>query len=188
MHTLTIEERKRGRPQGRMLARLEACGLKDISVDYWVDDATPGDTVYGYWRSALFDGYKTGSKDGAPVAPLLGDLTDYDGGASDMVIGPLSYFLCYSDHVVCYVFTPVDRENSRCDIYWLVRSDAKEGRDYDVNALTWLWDITTESDKEIIVNNWKGVKSRFYKPGPLSGMEGTERSYLEWLLEALQRD
>ena len=188
MHTLTIEERKRGRPQGRMLARLEACGLKDVTVDHWVDGAAPGDTVYGYWRAALFEGYKTGSRDGKPVAPLLGELTDYDGGASDMVIGPLSFFLCYSDHVVCYVFTPVDLENSRCDIYWLVRGDAREGKDYDVDKLTWLWDITTESDKRIIVNNWKGVKSRFYTPGPLSRMEGTERDYIEWLLEALQRD
>jgi len=188
MHTLTIEERKRQRIQDGMLARFETCGLKDISVDHWVDHAAPGDTVYGYWRSAMFEGYKTGSRDGAPVAPLLGELTDYDGGASDMVIGPLSYFLCYSDHVVCYVFTPVDLENSRCDIYWLVRGDAREGRDYDVDELTWLWDITTEADKEIIVNNWKGVKSRFYTPGPLSGMEHTERSYVEWLLAALQRD
>ena len=188
MHTLTIDERRRQRVQGSMLARLESCGLKDVSVDHWVDNAVPGDTVYGYWRTALFEGYKTGSKEGAPVAPLLGELTGYDGGASDMVLGPLSYFLCYSDHVVCYVFTPVDIGNSRCDIYWLVRGDAKEGTDYDVGELTWLWDITTESDKEIIVNNWKGVRSRFYTPGPLSGMEGTERSYLEWLLRALQRD
>ena len=188
MHTLTIDERKRQRIQQGMLARMESCGVTDISVDNWVDDAAPGDTVYGYWRTALFEGYKTGSKEGAPVAPLLGNLIDYDGGASDMVIGPLSYFLCYSDHVVCYVFTPVDIGNSRCDIYWLVRSDAVEGKDYAVEQLTWLWDITTESDKEIIVNNSKGVKSRFYTPGPLSGMEHTERSYIEWFLDALQRD
>jgi len=187
MHTLTLDERKRQRMQGPMLERLEACGLKDIAVDYWVDDAKQGEVVYGYWRSALFEGYKTGSRDGAPVAPLLGELTDYDGGASDMVIGPLSYFLCYSDHVVCYVFTPNDLETSRCDIYWLVRGDAEDGKDYDVDELTWLWDVTTESDKEIIVNNWKGVKSRFYAPGPLSRMESTERSYIEWFLEALQR-
>ena len=188
MHTLTLDYRKRGRVQDGMLAKLESCGLMDISVDYWVDDAAPGETVYGYWRTALFEGYRTGSRDGSPLAPLLGELTDYDGGASDMVIGPLSFFLCYSDHVVCYVFSPVDLENSRCDIYWLVRGDAREGKDYDVAELVWLWDITTEADIEIIVNNWRGVNSRFYRPGPLSAMEDTERGYIRWILEALQRD
>ena len=188
MHTLTLDENKRQRLQAGMLQRLEACGLTDISVNHWVDDAADGDVVYGYWRTALFEGYKTGSRDGAPVAPLLGSLADYDGGASDMVIGPFSFFLCYSDHVVCYVFTPVDLENSRCDIYWLVRSDAEEGRDYNLAELIWLWDVTTEADKEIIVNNWNGVRSRFFTPGPLSGMERTERSYIEWFLRALQRD
>ena len=77
--------------------------------------------------------------------------------------------------------------NSKCDIYWLVRSDAKEGKDYDVDELTWLWDVTTEADKTIIVNNSKGVHSRYYKPGPFSGMERLERRYIEWILQELAR-
>jgi len=74
----------------------------------------------------LFEGYLTGSKEGRPVAPLLGNITDYDGGASDFAFGAFSFLLTYSDHVVAYVFTPVDMNNSKCDIYWLVRSDARE--------------------------------------------------------------
>jgi Rieske 2Fe-2S family protein len=69
----------------------------------------------------------------------------------------------------------------------MVRGDAEEGRDYDVNELTWLWDVTTISDKEIIMNNSKGVHSKYYEPGPLSGMENEERSYIEWILQELQR-
>jgi Rieske 2Fe-2S family protein len=49
----------------------------------------------------------------------------------------------------------------------------------------WLWDITTESDKEIIVNNWKGVNSRYYRPGPFSGMESMEQRWTEWILQEL---
>jgi Rieske 2Fe-2S family protein len=85
------------------------------------------------------------------------------------------------------VFTPIDQNNSNCEIYWLVRGDAEEGEDYDVDALTWLWDITTQSDKEIIVNNSKGVHSKYYRPGPFSGMERAERTYIEWILQELQR-
>ena len=94
--------------------------------------------------------------------------------------------LAYSDHVVAYVFTPVDQNNSRCEIYWMVRADAIEGQDYDVDELTWLWDITTTSDKAIIVNNSKGVHSKYYEPGPLSKMEKEERSYIEWILRELK--
>lgn len=188
MHTLMLDEGKRERLQGKMHERMPACGMRDMYIDFVDKNATPGQMSYGYSRTALFESYKTGSREGAPVAPLLGDLTDYDGGASDFVYGPVSFLLAYSDHIVCYVFTPVDLENSRCDVYWLVRDDAEAGRDYDVDDLTWLWDITTRSDKEIIVNNWKGVQSRFYRPGPFSKMEDWERIFVEWLLRSLQRD
>jgi len=187
MHTLMLNRDKRERVQGKMQERMPSCGLKDIFVDYIDTAARPGEIGYGYSRTALFDKYKTGSRDGGPVAPLLGDLTDYDGGASDFSLGAFSFLLAYSDHVVAYVFTPIDQNNSNCEIYWLVRGDAEEGKDYDVDALTWLWDVTTKADKEIIVNNSKGVHSKYYQPGPFSGMERPERVYIEWILEELQR-
>ncbi|MEE8426789.1 MAG: aromatic ring-hydroxylating dioxygenase subunit alpha [Woeseiaceae bacterium] len=187
MHTLMLDDKKRERVQAHMLEKMESCGIKNIFIDRIDTNARPGEIGYGYSRTAMFDGYKTGSKGGKPVAPLLGDLKDYDGGASDFCLGPFSFLLAYSDHVVCYVFTPTDMGNSKCDIYWLVRNDAQEGKDYDVDELTWLWDVTTEADKEIIVNNWKGVRSRYYRPGPFSGMEHDERVYIEWILQELAR-
>jgi Rieske 2Fe-2S family protein len=143
---------------------------------------------YGYSRTAMFDAYVTGSRDGKPLAPLLGNITDYDGGASDFVFGGFSFLLAYSDHVVAYVFTPVDAQSCRCDIYWYVRGDAEEGKDYDVDELTWLWDVTTLADKEIIVNNWNGVQSKYYSPGPFSAMERYERIWVEWILQELARE
>ena len=187
MHTLMLDRDKRQRVQGKMRERMEACGLKDIYIDHIDTAARPGEIGYGYSRTALFEKYKTGSEYGAPVAPLLGEFTDYDGGASDFSFGAFSFLLAYSDHVVVYVFTPVDQNNSNCKIYWLVRGDAEEGRDYDVDALTWLWDITTQADKRIIVNNSKGVHSKYYQPGPFADMERAEQYYIEWILQELQR-
>jgi len=187
MHTLMLDSEKRERVQGKMKAKMEACGVKDLYIDHVDTAARPGEIGFGYSRTALFDKYKTGSKDGDPVAPLLGALTDYDGGASDFSFGAFSFLLAYSDHVVAYVFTPIDHKNSNCEIYWLVRNDAEEGKDYDVDALMWLWDVTTRADKKIIVNNSKGVHSKYYRPGPFSGMERPERVYIEWILQELQR-
>ncbi len=188
MHTLMLDREKRERVQDHMLEKMESCGIKNIEHDFIDTNARPGEIGFGYSRTALFDGYLTGSKDGQPVAPLLGEFSGYDGGASDFSFGPFSFLLAYSDHVVAYVFTPLDMGSSKCEIYWLVRSDAEEGKDYNADELIWLWDITTAADKRIIVNNWKGVQSRHYVPGPFSGMERAERIYIEWILQELQRD
>jgi Rieske 2Fe-2S family protein len=185
MHTLMLDDKMQERVQGHMQQKMEACGLKSIDFDFCDTDAKPGEQGYAYSRTALFEGYKTGSKDGESVAPLLGELKDYDGGASDISLGPFSFFLLYSDHVVGYVFTPVDDKNCQCRIYWMVRGDAKEGVDYDKEALMWLWDVTTYADEEIIVNNWKGVNSRYYQPGPFSAMEHLEQRYVDWILQEL---
>ena len=186
-HTLMLDDRKLERVQQPMLDKMEACGLKHIEIDFVDTEARPGEISYGYSRTAMFNKYKTGSRDGEPLAPLLGKLSGYDGGASDFTMGPFSYLLAYSDHVVAYVFTPVEQNRSNCEITWLVRGDTEEGKDYDVDELTWLWDVTTHADKTIIVNNAKGVHSRYYEPGPFSGMEELENRFVDWILQELQR-
>ena len=187
MHTLMLHPGQRPRVQQNMLDKLETCGLREIHIDYLDTAARPGEIGYGYSRTALFDGYVTGSEDGKPVAPLLGKLSGYDGGASDFSFGAFSFLLAYSDHVVFYVFTPVDKDNSKCQIYWLVRNDAHAAKDYDVDKLTWLWDVTTMADKTIITNNARGIHSKYYRPGPFSVMERAEANYVEWLLQELAR-
>ena len=187
MHTLMLDDAKYERVQAGMHDRMLSCGLKRFEIRQNDIHTPDGQQGYSYWRSALFEGYKTGSRDGEPVAPLLGALSDYDGGASDLCIGPLSYFLAYSDHVVGYVFTPVEPGHCECRVYWLVRNDAEAGKDYNVDDLVWLWDVTTYADEKIIVNNWKGVNSRFYRPGPFSGMEYSEQGWIQWLLHELRK-
>ena len=187
MHTLMVPRDKRAALQDKMKSRWAACGIREMEFDYIDTAARPGEIGYGYSRTAMFDKYRTGSRDGQPVAPLLGELQDYDHGASDFSFGAFSFLLAYSDHVVAYVFTPIEHQRSRCEITWLVRGDAEEGKDYDVDELTWLWDITTQADKEIIVNNSKGVHSKYYEPGPFSKQEGAESVYIDWILEELQR-
>ena len=187
MHTLMLHEKKRQRVQSHMFERLGACGLKKIEIDHVDTKARSGEMGFGYSRSALFDGYKTGSRDGEPLAPLLGNLTGYDGGASDITFGPFSFLLAYSDHVVAYVFTPIDATNCQCEIYWMVRGDAVEGKDYDVGELMWLWNVTTLADVTIIANNWKGVNSKYYQPGPFADMEAVEQRFIDWVLQELRR-
>jgi Rieske 2Fe-2S family protein len=67
-----------------------------------------------------------------------------------------------------------------------VRGDAEEGRDYDRAGLTWLWDVTTHADKDIIERNQQGVNSRYYVPGPLSLMENFTWKFISWYLATMR--
>lgn len=169
-----------------VMSRARDCGLSEKSVNrIYLDE--PGFGIgYAYERYPMWRGHVTGSQDGQPVAPLMGEIKDYDGGTSDFQIGPVSFALAYCDYVVIYRFTPVSINQSECDITWLVRGDAQEGKDYVKKDLTWLWDITTVADKRIIENNAAGVNSRFYEPGPYSAMEVYTWKFMSWYLQAIK--
>ncbi len=146
----------------------------------------PGAEIY-YRRYPLFEGYQTGSKSGAPLAPLLGRLTGYDGGATDVEIGLLNNWLIYSDHAVGYRFVPRDVQQTDIQVVWMVRADAKDGRDYCREDLTWLWHVTSQDDERIIRHNQEGVNSHFFQPGPLADMEWGIRDFYGFYKSFLRR-
>lgn len=169
-----------------MMARADAVGLTRRSIDCFGSSASNAGEQYFYDRYPLYPGFKTGSEDGEPVAPLMGDIRGYDGGAADFQVGPVTYFLAYPDYTVVYRFLPQDVQRTDCEIVWLVNEDAEEGRDYDLERLTWLWRVTTDADKAIVDRNQEGVNSRFYVPGPYSQMEHFLNQYIEWYLDRLR--
>lgn len=169
-----------------VLAKSVKVGLTSDSVyKEWLNSDGIGNER-GFDRYPLFNGHVTGSRDGKPVAPLLGDIKGYDGGTTDIQIGPVTFYLAYCDHVVIYHFKPLAIDKADCEITWLVHEDAEEGRDYDLNELIWLWDVTTLADKRIIEDNQAGVKSRFYQPGPFTKMEEPQKDFIDWYLEVMK--
>lgn len=140
-------------------------------------------------RYALFDGYLSGSRDGTPVAPLMGDFKGYDGGAGDCQFGPLTYMLNYPDHCILFRYVPFGNNKTDMEIVWFVNGDAVEGVDYDRDALVWLWHVTTIEDKRIMQLNAAGVNSRFFEPGPQHPeFEDTPKRFVDWYLHALAGD
>ncbi len=115
----------------------------------------------------------------------MGAFKGYDGGSTFVHVGPASFFLAYPDHGIVYRFIPRTVQHSEMEVLWLVRGDAREGIDYDLDKLTWLWTVTSEADKRIIEDNQRGVNSRYYEPGPLSIMESQERRFVEWYLSEI---
>ncbi|MBA3810925.1 MAG: aromatic ring-hydroxylating dioxygenase subunit alpha [Caulobacteraceae bacterium] len=179
LHTLA-------RPEGRRPPASEAMAPGVGEVEAW-GPKPDGREVARVMRSALAAGVLTGSEGGQPVAPLMGGAEDHDGGCVFAEVGFLSAFLAYPDHGVIYRFIPKSVLSTQMEVIWLVDGAAREGVDYDLGRLAWLWDVTSLADKTIIERNQKGVLSRFYRPGPYSKMEPGTRLYVERYLAELAR-
>ena len=164
-----------------MEARTCALGLSVPVADHR-DGSHTGEASVFTFRYALYDGVRTGGPDGEPVAPLMGAFTDFDGGVTSTHFAPSSFFIAYPDHGVIYRFIPLTASTSAMELIWLVKGDAREGVDYDVEKLTWLWRVTTQADKRITEDNQKGVNSQFYEPGPYSPVEPNALRWIEWYL------
>jgi len=177
-HTLkSPQDLERAMPALHNRSRAIGLPVDELSMN-GVESGEPGANIY-YRRYPLYDGYDTGSKTGAPLAPALGRLSGFDGGATDVQIGLLNNFLIYADHAVGYRFVPKGLQETDIQIIWLVRGDAKEGQDYNLDDLTWLWHVTSLDDERIIRHNQEGVNSHFFQPGPLAEMEWGIRSFYD---------
>ena len=152
--------------------------------DRYADLAVDG-LQFFYGRTPLRDGILTGSEDGQPLAPPLGTLDGYDGGSTDLMLGPTTFALIYADHAVVYSFLPREPQRTEMTLTWLVRADAREGADYDRERLTWLWHVTTADDKRIVELNQLGVNSRFYRPGPYTKIEFLPNRFTDWYVRRL---
>lgn len=164
--------------------RALAMGIEITDVSHW-PGAAPGQEMACSSYDVIYPGAVTGSQEGRPVAPLMGEFSDYDGGFTYADVGPSSFFLAYPDHGLLYLFIPRAPQKTDMEVVWLVDEAAREGVDYEREKVTWLWDVTTGADKSIIDQNQKGVNSRYYHPGPYGPMEKQARAFTDWYLQEL---
>lgn len=160
-------------------------GIRIDNVDGYGLGARAGQESIAVMRSALQPGHLTASEDGQPVAPLMGSFKQHDGSSTYFDVGPLSDFLAYPDYGVIYRFVPRKVDLTEMEVIWLVRADAVAGRDYTVERLAWLWQVTSVEDKLIIERNQEGVNSRYYEPGPYSLQEEYAGRFVAWYLAEL---
>lgn len=130
-------------------------------------------------------GWVSESLDGQPVAPLLGDLTDRDAGVFAIVQYPNFWLEASSDYCWTMRTTPLEPTRTRVDLAWLVREDAVEGVDYEVERVVAFWKATGEQDWQLCENNQAGVNSSRYQPGPYAPCESGVETFLLWYLRQL---
>jgi len=147
---------------------------------------TSDSSIHTCSRIPIGEGKLSQSKGGKQIAPTMGRFKANDGGITAARIHPANYWINACDHAVSFRFTPIAPQKTIQEVTWLVHPDAVEGRDYRVEELTWLWNVTTEQDKMIIVQNQKGVNSSAYEPGPYSSVEFATNYFVNWYLDKLQ--
>ena len=164
--------------------RLETV-LPEVDTKLPLDESLSRTPIAVAYRAPLRASHVTATEDGQPAAPLMGGFRGYDGGETALAADPFTYMLAYNDHAVFFVFVP--REAGRSDIVctWFVHGDAREGTDYDLARLAWLWTVTTEQDKTIIEANASGISAPSYQPGPASLLESDLSGFREWYLSSI---
>lgn len=137
------------------------------------------------YRLPIGNGHLTASRDGQPVAPLMGGQKAFDGGMSGFRMEPFVNVVAYNDHVRLIHFLPKGPEETDVSITWLVDADAAPD-DIDIDRMIWLWDVTTVQDKKIIEENAAGVRSRAYASGPYSPLESLASGFVQTYLDGLR--
>jgi Rieske 2Fe-2S family protein len=138
--------------------------LKQQDIDLLT--ARSVDSEYNNAVAPLKAGAKTLSIDGELVSLRL---PVEDGFSAGFSIQPgLSRVMLHADHGVTHTIRPVDTRRLVWTTQWLVHEDAVEGRDYDVERLTKVWDATNREDIALVEGAYRGVRSRRFEPGPLS--------------------
>ena len=118
----------------------------------------------------------------ANPASCHGRYQQNDGGLTSARIHPASYVIAPCDYAIVIRFTPLSARRTLQEILWLVSPNAREGTDYERDRITWLWQVTTDQDQQIIEANQQGVESRVYTPGPYATVEDTVNRFVVWYL------
>jgi Rieske 2Fe-2S family protein len=139
-----------------------------------------------YRRFFLRPGFETESIDGRPVAPVMGSLPNCDTGVFAVVTLPNMLLEANRDYVMTLRLLPKGPQLTEAEVCWLVREDAQEGADYDVDRVTEFWRLTSEQDWKLCENNQSGVNSSRYCPGPYGPTEEGVKHFGHWYIEELK--
>jgi len=137
-------------------------------------------------RYPLRPGVMSYSLDGKAVSIPMGSHTDHNSGVLGMVLYPNFWMDAVSDYMWTMRITAVSPSQTIIDLTWLVDENARENIDYSKERLIEFWKITGEQDWKLCENNFKGVESSHYQPGPYAPVELDVARYIDWYIERLR--
>jgi phenylpropionate dioxygenase-like ring-hydroxylating dioxygenase large terminal subunit len=155
-------------------------GLAIDTVDF------KNDSFHFAVRYPLRPGVQSYSLDGKEVAIPMGEHQDFNAGVLGLVVYPNFWMDAVSDYMWTMRLTAVSPSRTDIDLAWLVDGKAKEGIDYSVDRLIEFWKITGEQDWALCENNFRGVESSQYQPGPYAPVESDVARFVDWYIARLR--
>jgi phenylpropionate dioxygenase-like ring-hydroxylating dioxygenase large terminal subunit len=149
-------------------------------------EVTPGTTTYAI-RYPLRPGIESYSVDGKRVCMPMGLHKDHDAGVVGLVNYPNFWMDAVSDYIWTMRVTPIDAFTTDVEFCWLVDEKAEEGKDYDLQRLIEFWEITGEQDGTLCENNFRGIQSNAYKPGPYAPVEDQVMNFVDWCVGEVRK-
>ncbi len=184
-HATALPDDQAGEWRVRARSRLSGMGIDIPEVHGW--PLSHSSEIVECYHDALLPGFVSGTVDGRPASRLMGQFLDYNGGFTLLDVGPLSFFLAYSDYGVMFSFNPQGPQRTLMDVTWLVGKDSIEGHDYYVDHLTELWVHTSKEDKVAIERVQRGVVSNFYSPASVGPRESVPLAFTSWYVRLLSQ-
>lgn len=113
---------------------------------------------------------------------------------ADLALGGLSFWTqpnswhhFMSDHIVSFSVLPIAPDKTLVRTTWCVHKDAVEGKDYQLENLTAVWNATNDQDRHLAEETHVGVASSAYEPGPYSPYtEGFVEKFSNWYVNRLK--
>jgi len=148
-------------------------------------EVTEGTTTYAV-RYPLRPGVESYSVDGKKISIPMGLHKDHDSGVVGLVNYPNFWMDAVSDYVWTMRVTPTRAGSTSVEFCWLVDPKAIEGKDYTPGRLTEFWEITGDQDGALCENNFRGIQSSAYRPGPYAPVEDQVINFVDWCVERLR--
>jgi Rieske 2Fe-2S family protein len=179
--TAVRTDKAQARWEVEMAAWKKGPGKLDISQEKraeWRDDLF----AYGVYRQPIGQGRKTLSETGEPVAPLMGRFSEYDCGETAFHFGRFSFASATNDYIALFQIFPQEVDLTDVTITWFVNPEGE----CDPDSVTWMWDVTTRQDKQIVELNAEGVESSAYRPGPYTPLEQQTAKFVRAYLASME--
>ena len=156
-------------------------------------EVTPPDSGYDHIPSGMWCGGTMTLKDHAVTMSLDGASKGVNFRLIDdelarhvwyLTVMPNLLLSIHPDYVMTHRLTPLSTGQTFIECSWLFPPEAFDVEGFDPSYAVDFWDITNREDWTACEAVMRGVKNRGYRPGPLSGWEGTVYQFLNIMSHA----
>jgi Rieske 2Fe-2S family protein len=160
-------------------------------------EVTPTDSGYDHLPTGMWCGGTMDLKDHAVTMSLDGssrgvNFRKLEGAPLRQVwyltVMPNLLLSLHPDYVMTHRLTPIGVDQTQIECSWLFPPEAFEIERFDPAYAVDFWDITNREDWAACEAVMRGIKNRGYRPGPLSGWEGTVYQFLTVMAHAYLGD